>query len=104
MGVIKLQLLCGVRIERAVGSLPYPGKPGFPIDSPGRDRLIWIPNWKPCLDMRQNPSRDTHFSSYGRHPQNQIKSSQPKFKPTNLQHFTTLLAYMKNHHVQFAGR
>ena len=21
---------------------------------------------KPCLDMRQNPSRDTHFSSYGR--------------------------------------
>ena len=21
---------------------------------------------KPCLDVRQNPSRDTHFSSYGR--------------------------------------
>ena len=25
MGVIKLQLLCGVRIEIAIGSLPYPG-------------------------------------------------------------------------------
>ena len=25
MGGIKLQLLCGVRIELAVGSLPYPG-------------------------------------------------------------------------------
>ena len=25
MGGIKLQLLCGVRIELAIGSLPYPG-------------------------------------------------------------------------------
>ena len=46
MGGIKLQLLCGVRIELAVGSLPYPGKYGFPIASTGRDRLIWIPNCK----------------------------------------------------------
>ena len=32
---IKSQLLCGVRIELAVGSLLYPGKSGFPIVSPG---------------------------------------------------------------------
>ena len=63
MGGVKLQLLCGVRIELAVGSLPYPGKSGFPIVSPGRDRLIWIPNTKPCLDVRQNP-----FPSYGGRP------------------------------------
>ena len=68
MGGIKLQLLCGVRIELAVGSLPYPGKSGFPIVSPGRDMLILIPNSKPCLDVRQNPSRDTHFPSYGSRP------------------------------------
>ena len=77
MGGIKLQLLCGVRIELAVGSLPYPGKSGFPIVSPGRDRLIWIPNCKPCLDVRQNPSRDTHSPSYGRRPL-------PKTKKTKL--------------------
>ena len=65
---VKSQLLCGVRLELAVGSLPYPGKSGFPIVSPGRGRLIWIPNSKPCLDVRQNPSRDTHFPSYGRRP------------------------------------
>ena len=40
MGGIKLQLLCGVRIELAVGSLPYPGKSGFPIVSPVRDRPL----------------------------------------------------------------
>ena len=72
MGGIKLQLLCGVRIELAVGSLPYPGKSGFPIVSPGRDRpLSGFPICKPCLDVRQNPSRDTHFPSYGRRPPNQ---------------------------------
>ena len=64
-----LQLLCGVRIELAVGSLPYPGESGFPIVSPGRDRpLSGFPICKPCLDVRQNPFRDTHFSSYGRRP------------------------------------
>ena len=69
MGGIKLQLLCGVRIELAVGSLPYPGESGFPIVSPGRDRpLSGFPICKPCLDVRQNPSRDTHFPSYGRRP------------------------------------
>ena len=69
MGGIKLQLLCGVRIELAVGSLPYPDESGFPIVSPGRDRpLSGFPICKPCLDMRQNPSRDTHFPSYGRRP------------------------------------
>ena len=31
---IKLQLLCGVRIALAIGSLPYLGKSGFPIVSP----------------------------------------------------------------------
>ena len=35
MGGIKLQLLCGFRIELVVGSLAYPGKSGFPIVSPG---------------------------------------------------------------------
>ena len=30
MGGIKLQLLCGVRIELAVGSLPYPRQSGTP--------------------------------------------------------------------------
>ena len=74
MGGIKLQLLCGVRIELAVGSLPYPGESGFPIVSPGRDRpLSGFPICKPCLDVRQNPSRDTHFPSYGRRPPNQTK-------------------------------
>ena len=69
MGGIKLQLLCGVRIELAVGSLPYPGESGFPIVSPGRDRpLSGFPICKPCLNVRQNPSRDTHFPSYGRCP------------------------------------
>ena len=72
MGGIRLQLLCGVRIELAVGSLSYPGKSGFPIVSPGGDRLIWIPNSKPCLDVRQNPSRDTHFPSYRGHPATSI--------------------------------
>ena len=68
MGGIKLQLLCGVRIELAVGSLPYPGNYlDFQFVSPGRDRpLSGFPICKPCLDVRQNPSRDTHFPSYGR--------------------------------------
>ena len=38
MGDIKLQLLCGVRIELAVGSLPYPGMiriPGSVLDEKG---------------------------------------------------------------------
>ena len=68
MDGIKLQLFCCVRIELAIGSLPDPGKSGFPRVSPGSDWLIWIPKYKPCLDMRQNPSRDTHFPSYGRLP------------------------------------
>ena len=70
MGGIKLQLLCGVRIELAVGSLPYPGNYlDFQFVSPGRDRpLSGFPICKPCLDVRQNPSRDTHFPSYGRRP------------------------------------
>ena len=68
MGGIRLQLLFGVRIELAVGTLPYPGESGFPIISPGRDRpLSGFPICKPCLDVRQNPSKDTHFPSYGRH-------------------------------------
>ena len=70
MGGIKLQLLFGVRIEMAVGSHPYPGNYlDFQFVSPGRDRpLSGFPICKPCLDMRQNPSRDTHFPSYGRCP------------------------------------
>ena len=56
MDGIKLQLLCGVMIELAVGSLPYPGESVFPIVNPGRDRpLSGFPICKPCLDVRQNP-------------------------------------------------
>ena len=81
MGGIKLQLLCGVRIELAVGSLPYPGESGFPIVSPGRDRpLSGFPICKPCLDVRQNPSRDTHFPSYGRRPLPKPKPNAENFK------------------------
>ena len=69
MGGIKLQLLCGVRIELAVGSLPYPGKSGFPIVTPRRNRpFSGFLICKPCLDVKQNPSRDIHFPSYGRCP------------------------------------
>ena len=71
---MKLQLLCGARIELAVG----PGKSGFPIASPGRDGpLSGFPICKPCLDARQNSSRDTHFPSYGRRP---LPKPKPKIK------------------------
>ena len=42
MDGIKLQLLCGVRIELAVGSLPYPDRSGFPIV--WMRQAVWIPN------------------------------------------------------------
>ena len=66
----KLQLLCGVKVELAIGSLPYPGNYlDVQFVSPGRDRtLSGLPICKPCLDVRQNPFRDTHFPSYGRRP------------------------------------
>merc|ERR1712218_549751 len=87
MGGIQLQLLCGVRIELAVGSLPYPGESGFPIVSPGRDRpLSGFPICKPCLDVRQNPSRDTHFPSYGRRPL-------PKTKKTTFCVFQSFVSF-----------
>ena len=64
MGGIKLQLLCGVRIELAVGSLPYPR---FSLDSnclvEGVKSGLQLPPW-----TWQNPSRGTHFPSYGRRP------------------------------------
>ena len=42
---------------------------GFPIcNSWKRQALSGFPICKPCLDMRQNPSRNTHFPSYGRRP------------------------------------
>ena len=86
MGGIELQLLCGVRIELAVESLPYPGESGFPIVSPGRDRpLSGFPICRPCLDLRQNPSRDIHFPSYGRRPL-------PKPKPKSLWHLSKFLS------------
>ena len=60
MGGIKLQLLCKVRIELAIGSLPYPGSylefqfvspegerssSGFPIcKSWKRQAIIWLSN------------------------------------------------------------
>ena len=40
----------------------------------------WIPGFpicKPCLDVRQNPSRDTHFPSYGRRPIPKPKTQNP---------------------------
>ena len=50
MGGIKLQLLCGVRIELAVGSLPYPGMiriPGSVLDETGNylDSQFVNPVW-----------------------------------------------------------
>jgi len=50
MGGIKLQLLCGVRIELAVGSLPYPGMiriPGSVLDETGNylDSKFVSPVW-----------------------------------------------------------
>ena len=50
MGGIKLQLLCGVRIELAVGSLPYPGMiriPGSVLDETGNylDSQFVSPVW-----------------------------------------------------------
>ena len=44
MGGIKLQLLCGVRIELAVGSLPYPGMIWIPGSVLDETAIIWIPN------------------------------------------------------------
>ena len=89
MGGIKLQLLCGVRIERAVGSLPYPGNYlDFQFVSPGRDRpLSGLPICTSCLDVRQNPSRDTHFPSYGRSP---LPKPKPKTKLILTQYFHSL--------------
>ena len=70
MGGIKLQLLYGVRIDLAVGYIHYPGNYlDFKFVSPGWDRLLsGFPICKPCLDVRQNSSRDTHFPFYGRRP------------------------------------
>ena len=95
MGGIKLQLLCGVRIELAVGSLPYPGESGFPIVSPGRDRpLSGFPICKSCLDVRQNPSRDTHLPSYGRRP---LPKPKPNTAKKDLRfNFPSLLSSNKN--------
>ena len=86
MGGIKWQLLCGVRIELAIGSLPYPGNYlDFQFVSPGWESpLSGLPICKPCLDMRQNPSRDTQFPSYGRRPTkpNQTKVLSNSFAPS----------------------
>ena len=92
MGSIKLQLLYGVRIELAVGSLPYPGNYlDFQFVSPWWYRpLSGLPICKPCLDVRQSPSRCTHFPSYGRHPL-------PKTKKPNQ---PTLTDYPKNNEVE----
>ena len=73
MGGIKLQLLCGVRIELAVGSLPYPGNYlDFQFVSPGRERpLSGFPICKPCLYVRQNPlGIPTFLPMEGVHSQN----------------------------------
>ena len=50
MGGIKLQLLCGVRIDLAVASLPYPGMkqiPGSVLDETGNylDSQLVSPVW-----------------------------------------------------------
>ena len=65
------------------------GNSGFPIVSPGRGRLIWIPNCKPCLDMRQNPSTDTHFPSYRRRP---LPKPKPNLKPSLRNSTSTVLS------------
>jgi len=65
MGGIILQLLCGVRKEMAIESLPYPGNYlDFQFVSPERGRpLSGFLICKPCLDVRQNSSRDFCFPS-----------------------------------------
>ena len=87
MGGIKLQLLCGVRIELAVGSLPYSGNYlDFQFVSPGWDRpSSGLSICKPCLDMRQNLSRDIHFPSYGRFPLPKPKLKKPTWSSSKLQ-------------------
>ena len=37
---------------------------------------VWLKGVQPPLDVRQNPSRDTHFPSSGRRPPNQTKPNQ----------------------------
>ena len=61
---------------------PYPGNYlDFQIVSPGNDRpLSGLPICKPCLDVRQNPSRDTHFPSNGRRPLPKPKPASKEIK------------------------
>ena len=50
-------------------TLPLPRHDTDSRKCPGWDRqLSGFPICKPCLDVRQNPSRDTHFPSYGGRP------------------------------------
>ena len=64
----------GFRIELALGFLPYPR---FSLEYSGAHSVCLeegLQSGSNCaLDMRQNPSRDTYFSSYGRLPPNQTK-------------------------------
>ena len=56
MSGIKLQFLFGVRIELTLGSLPYPGKSGFPIVSPVSMRAkipLGIPTFLPMEGIHQ---------------------------------------------------
>ena len=47
IGGVKLQLLCGVRIELAVGSLPYPRQAGTPT--------VWLKGVQPPLGVSRIP-------------------------------------------------
>ena len=69
----------GVKIELAVGTFLSQACYGFQ-KCPGWDRLLpGFPICNLCLDMRQNPSKDTHFSSCGRRPSNQTNQrTKPK--------------------------
>ena len=60
--------------------------------------LIYILNCKPCLDVRQNPTRKTHFLSYGRHPPNQNQPTiEMSWSHTNWRSYCQLRYYTGRH-------
>ena len=60
-------------VELAVGSLPSPGHRLEKSEAHSISLEDGISLPLTALDLRQNPSRDTHFPSYGRHQLKHIK-------------------------------
>ena len=62
-----------------------------------RQEIFWIP--KPCLDVRQNPSRDTLFPSYGRRPLSKTKNKTICASTgTGLENFSSNAIYIGHAH------